>query len=175
MHPTLTFLTAAALLALAGCAANTASRVGDAATTPLSDLNIKKADIPAVLVSAQKNPYRMPAPQNCVAIALEIRDLDEALGADLDAPVTGDKPSLMHKASGVASDQAVNAVQRTAQDLIPFRGWVRKLSGAERHSSHVSACIMAGSVRRAFLKGVAASQSCAWREVPAGTDKTDKT
>lgn len=109
---------------------------------------------------------------NCVAIALEIRELDEALGADLDAPVLDTKPSLVHKASNVATDQAVNAVQRTAQDLIPFRGWVRKLSGAERHSSHVSACIMAGSVRRAFLKGVAATQSCAWREVPASVDKT---
>jgi len=172
MHPTFRLLSAAALLALAGCASNTASRVGDAATTPLSDLNIKKTDIPAVLVSARKNPYQMPAPQNCVAIALEIRELDEALGADLDAPVLDAKPSLMHKASDVATDQAVNAVQRTAQDLIPFRGWVRKLSGAERYSSHVSACIMAGSVRRAFLKGVAASQGCAWREVPASVDKT---
>jgi len=176
MHPTFKLLSAAALLALAGCAANTASRVGDAATTPLSDLNIKKADIPAVLVSAQKNPYQMPAPQNCVAIALEIRELDEALGADLDAPPASEgKPSLMNKASGIAGDQAVNAVQRTAQDLIPFRGWVRKFSGAERHSSHVSACIMAGSVRRAFLKGVAASQSCIWREVPASVAKADKT
>lgn len=172
MHPTLTLLSAAAVLALAGCASDTAARVGDAATTPLSDLNIKKADIPAVLVSAQKNPYQTPAAQNCVAIALEIRELDEALGADLDAPVSEGKPTLMHKASNLAADQAVNAVQRTAQDLIPFRGWMRKLSGAERYANHVSACIMAGSVRRAYLKGIAASQSCAWRDVPAGVDKT---
>ena len=175
MHPTCKLLSAAALLALAGCASNTVSRVGDAATAPLSDLTLKRTEIPVVLVNAQKNPYLMPAAPNCVAIALEIRELDEALGDDLDAPPLDAKPTLMHKASDVATDQALKAVQRTAQDLIPYRGWVRKLSGAERHSSQVAACIRAGSVRRAFLKGIAASQSCAWREVPASVEKTDKT
>ncbi|MGZ5182034.1 MAG: hypothetical protein ACXWC2_16235, partial [Ramlibacter sp.] len=52
------------------------------------------------------------------------------------------------------------AVQRTAEGLIPFRGWVRKLSGAERYSKKVAASITAGSVRRGFLKGFAASEHC---------------
>ena len=50
-------------------------------------------------------------------------------------PLRSSGPS---KTGGVA-DQAVGAVQRTAQDLIPFRGWVRKLSGAERYSKKVAA------------------------------------
>ena len=162
MQSTFKLIPAVLLLALAGCAADTATRMGTAATTPLSDLNIKKTDIPAVLANAHKHPYQMPPVQNCVAIALEIRELDEALGADLDAPVSGGKPSLTNRAASIANDQAVNAAQRTAEDLIPMRGWVRKLSGAERHSKHVSACIAAGSVRRAFLKGFAASENCAW-------------
>jgi hypothetical protein len=139
--------------------------MGDAATAPLSDLNINKEDIPTVLVNAQQNPYLMPATQSCVAIALEIRALDDALGADLDTPLSEAERSLMERASGAAGDHAVSAVKRTAEGLIPFRGWVRKLSGAERHSKRVTACIMAGSVRRAFLKGIAASQNCAWREL----------
>lgn len=163
-HLTFTLAAAAALIVLGGCASSTATRMGSAATTPLSDLNVAKSDIPEVLLTARKNPYLVPASQNCVAISLEIRDLDEALGADLDAPVSTGDPSLVDRASSVAQDHAVGAIQRTAEGLIPFRGWVRKLSGAERHSKHVTACIMAGSVRRAFLKGIAASQNCAWRD-----------
>lgn len=165
MHLTLTLLCAGALLALSGCASKTTARVGDAAITPLNDLNIVKADIPAVLVSAQKNPYLVPAAQNCVALALEIRALDAVLGADLDTLVSEGDPALMERAGSAVKDHAVGAVRRTAEGLVPFRGWVRKLTGAERHSKHVNACVMAGSVRRAFLKGIAAAQSCAWRDV----------
>jgi hypothetical protein len=167
MHPTTKFISVALLAALGGCASNTASRMGDAATAPLSDLNIKKTDIPAVLAKANDNPYLMPAAQSCAAIAQEIDELDEALGPDYDAPAAEGKASFVDKASGLAGDQAVGAVQRTAEGLVPFRAWVRKLSGAEKYSKHVSACIMAGSVRRAFLKGLAASQHCAPQAAPA--------
>jgi hypothetical protein len=138
--------------------------VGAAAATPLADLNVTREDVPDVLLAALKNPYQLPASQNCVALSLEIRALDEVLGADVDMAVSPTDPSLMHRASSLAQDQAVGALQRTAEGLIPFRGWVRKLSGAERHSKHVAACIAAGSVRRAFLKGVAAAQNCVWRD-----------
>jgi hypothetical protein len=153
---------AAALLALGGCASKMASRMGKAAAAPLSDLGITKADIPAVLAKAEKNPYLMPAAPGCIAIAVELQELDAALGPDYDAPVAETEATLLDKASDAAEDQAVGAVQRTAEGLIPFRSWVRKLSGAERHAKHVAACITAGSVRRAYLKGLAASQRCAF-------------
>jgi hypothetical protein len=145
---------------LGACASNTASRIGTAATTPLSDLNIARTDIPAVLSRAKQQPYLIPAQQNCVAINLEIKELDVALGPDLDTPVADKRNSLMQKASSAAQDHAVGALQRTAQDLVPFRGWVRKLSGAERHSREVTACVAAGTARRAFLKGMAVAHSC---------------
>jgi len=154
----------AALVVLTGCASTTASRIGTAATTPLTDLNVAKTDIPDVLEAARNNPYQVPGSQNCVAISLEILALDEVLGADLDALASTNNPSLTRRASSMAQDHAVGALQRTAEGLIPFRGWVRKLSGAERHSKRVAASIAAGSVRRAFLKGVAAGQNCAWRD-----------
>jgi hypothetical protein len=50
--------------------------------------------------------------------------------------------------------------------VIPFRGWVRKLDGAERHSKEVAAAIAAGSVRRAFLKGVGQTLGCAAPAAP---------
>lgn len=140
--------------------------MGNAATTPLSDLNIVRADIPEILVDAQKHPYLAPADSNCETLVVEIHKLDEVLGADLDTPASDNKPSLLDRGSEVAEDQAVGAVQRTAEGLIPFRGWVRKLSGAERYSKRVAASITAGSVRRAFLKGLAASRDCTWGAAP---------
>lgn len=150
------------LLSLGACASKTPSRVADAATTPLSDLNIVRADIPEALAEARKNPYQMPSDQSCTTVLFEIRKLDEVLGADLDTPSTAGTPSLIERGVDVAEDSAVGAVQRTAQGLVPFRSWVRKLSGAERYSKRVSAAITAGSIRRAFLKGVGASQGCSW-------------
>lgn len=164
-------LVASLLALLAGCASNTASRMGTAAATPLSDLGIKKADIPAVLVSAKEHPYLLPAAHGCAVIALEIRRLDEALGPDLDVPDPEEEASRMDKANKLANEQVVGAVQRTAEGLVPFRGWVRKLSGAERYSSQVSESVMAGSVRRAFLKGVAVAQGC---RLPAAAQETKK-
>lgn len=164
MHPATKLMLAAFLLVLGGCASKTVSRMGSAAAAPLKDLGISKEEIPAVLEKAKDNPYRMPGGPSCAAIAREIRELDEALGPDYDAPAVETKASLADKASDVAEDQAVGALQRTAEGLIPFRSWVRKLSGAERHSKHMAACLTAGSVRRAFLKGLASSQHCAWQE-----------
>jgi hypothetical protein len=53
-----------------------------------------------------------------------------------------------------------------AESVIPFRGWIRKLDGAERHSKEVAAAIAAGSVRRAFLKGVGQTLGCAAPAAP---------
>ena len=163
----------ALLLTLAGCATDTPKRLGAAAVTPLNDLNVVRTDIPGVLQAAQKAPYVKPADCSCIALVLEIRQLDAVLGADLDAPTTEKHMSLLARAPELANDQAVSALQRTAQDLIPFRGWVRKLSGAERHSQHVAASIAAGSVRRGFLKGVAAAQNCLWNTLPTEVQKPD--
>jgi len=167
MHPAIRFISLAALLALGACASKTVSRMGSAAAAPLNDLGITKQEIPAVLEKAKEDPYRPPASRSCTAIAREISELDEALGPDYDAqPAAKTEESFAGKASDVAEDQAVGAVQRTAEGLIPFRSWVRKLSGAERHAKHVAACLTAGSVRRAYLKGLAASQRCAFMRKP---------
>lgn len=148
------------LLLLTACATKTQNRVTSAATTPLSDLNLVRDEIPEVLQNALKQPYLTPTDGSCPVIVGEVRQLDAVLGADLDAPASDDSPSLLDRGEDMAENTAIGAIQRTAEGLVPFRSWVRKLSGAERHSRKFAAAITAGSIRRAFLKGVAVSHGC---------------
>lgn len=152
-------ITAAAMLglalALAGCASSDSKRVGDAVATPLSDLNLVNAPIPELLQAAQRAPYEVPADRSCPALATLVHALDEALGPDIDAP-PGAEAGLLEK----SGDLAVDALQHGAAGLVPFRGWVRKLSGAERYSRQVAAAIAAGGVRRGFLKGLQQAGGC---------------
>jgi hypothetical protein len=145
---------------LVACSTADQNRVGTAATTPLSDLNLVNAPIPEVLVAAQRGAYAMPADLDCAALANEVKALDEVLGADLDAPPSDSSRSLLERGTDATSGAAVGALQRTAEGVIPFRGWVRKLTGAERYSARVAAAITAGGIRRAFLKGIRASKGC---------------
>lgn len=168
----LKLLPLALCLALVACASKTQSQIGSAASTPLSDLNIVKADIPEILEKARKQPYLLPTDLGCDAIVLEIRKFDEVLGADLDAPASESDPSLMERGGDAAESAAMGALQSTAEGLIPFRGWVRKLSGAERYSKRVTSAITAGTMRRAFLKGLGASHGCTWTAAPKLADST---
>lgn len=164
-----TWLLLGLVCTLAACASKGAERVTDAATRPLGDLNLVRDEIPDVLRHAQVKPYQLPTEADCESLVQRVRELDSVLGADLDTPPTKDNPGLIERGTDVAGDAAIGALARTADGLIPFRGWVRKLSGAERHSRKVEAAIAAGTVRRAFLKGVATTKDCSWRVAPPPT------
>jgi len=162
-------------LALAGCAsskspaeraADTGTSLHKAATAPLADLNLVQEKIPPVLLAALKAPYAPPPQRDCVELAGSVRELDAALGADLDTPASLLNPGLLERGSGAIGDAANDALKSTAESVIPFRGWVRKLDGAERHSKEVAAAIAAGSVRRAYLKGVGQTLGCAAPAAP---------
>ncbi|HEU0233773.1 MAG TPA: hypothetical protein VFQ94_01395 [Gallionella sp.] len=148
-------------LMLSACASNDQVLVADAVTSPLSDLNLIQTKIPPVLLEAQKQPYAVPAEATCTALAAEIGKLDTVLGADIDAPAPNSDPSLVEQGANEAKNAAVGALQGTAGNILPFRGWLRRLSGAERHSRSVASAIVAGTVRRAFLKGIKISKQCA--------------
>ncbi len=162
-------LLCAALLSMAGCAspsggAKAGDAVGQAAATPLQDLNVVRAEIPPVLRAAQKAPYAAPADRSCAALADEVRALDAVLGADLDTPPGSANPSLIERGAG-------DALRNAAEGVIPFRGWVRRLSGAERYSRDVAAAIAAGTVRRAYLKGLGTAGACAAPAAPAADSR----
>ncbi len=148
------------LLLLAACSSNSPDKAAHAAATPFNDLNLLNAPIPAALVAAQKGPYALAPAADCAALAAEITALDEVLGPDLDAPPSQGQRGLLERGVDAGSDAATGALQRTAEGVIPFRGWIRKLSGAERYSRQVAAAITAGGVRRAFLKGVRTARAC---------------
>jgi hypothetical protein len=152
--------TAFVLAGITACATNGSEKVAGAAATPLSDLNLVNAPIPEILMAAQRSPYGLPSPDECKTIADEIQKLDEVLGPDLDTPVTEANRGLIERGGDAAGDAAVSAIQRSAEGVIPLRGWIRKISGAERYSKRVAAAIAAGTVRRAFLKGLRVARSC---------------
>ena len=147
-------------VALVACSTPEKSRISDAGSAPLADLNIVRANIPVVLLEAKKQPHAIPSDQTCSALTGQIQALDEALGPDLDAPASESNPSLIERGVTTAGDAAVDAIKGAAEGILPFRGWLRKLTGAERHSKEVSAAIAAGSVRRSFLKGFRAARNC---------------
>jgi hypothetical protein len=142
------------------------SQVAQAVTAPLADLNIVRAEIPSVLASALKAPYALPEDGGCASLAAQVRALDAALGADLDTPPTTGDPGLVERGTGAVGDAAVGAIRGAAEGVVPFRGWVRRLTGAERYAKEVAAAIAAGTIRRAFLKGLGHAAGCAAPAAP---------
>ena len=129
--------------------------VKGAATTPLRDIGVEKTDIPELLLQALTDPYARP-PKNygCAYLTALIRPLDDVLGPDIDLNPPGDENLVDRgKALGVAADVATSA-------LIPFRGVVRQISGAASHDRLIQSAYVAGSVRRAYLKGLGESRGC---------------
>lgn len=142
------------------------TQFADAATTPLSDLNLVRAEIPPVLAAAQKGAYLVPLKASCEVFAANVQALDEALGPDLDAPVVASDAGMLERGADVLGNAAVGAFRSAAEGVIPFRGWIRKLTGAERYAREVAAAIAAGTVRRAFLKGLGQAQGCSAPAAP---------
>ena len=141
------------------------SAIESAVKAPLVDLNVVRKKIPKVLETARKAPYAMPEDRRCSELATEIAELNRALGTDLDAPKTS-RRSLAKQGSDEASKAAAGAMEDLATGWIPYRSWVRRLTGAERHSKVVAKAIQAGLVRRAFLKGIGEQAHCAFPASP---------
>lgn len=182
--PLLTVLVLAALL-LAGCATDgvpagpaTAApdealpygapvapaepaRFGEGLVTPLHDLNLVRAEIPPLLLAARRAPYARPADLSCAALAAEVVALDALLGVDLDTPAATPDDALVDRGADLVVDTVEGTLQGALAGLVPFRRWVRQLSGAERYAREVAAAITAGSLRRAYLKGLGDAGGCA--------------
>ncbi|MDD3837474.1 MAG: hypothetical protein WCY15_03160 [Phenylobacterium sp.] len=131
------------------------SSLTHAITSPLRDVNLMRSKIPVVLQDSLDDPYRRPTPASCSGIIDEVTRLNEALGDDLDAD-EGKQIGMR----GRAKEEALNAIAGLASDVIPFRGWVRKITGAERHDKTIQQSIAAGAVRRAYLKGLGEARGC---------------
>ncbi|PRC92603.1 hypothetical protein [Solimicrobium silvestre] len=147
--------------AVAGPTTTTAqARIGKAVVSPLTDLNLMPTNIPAVITQALNNPYQLPVNINCEALSEQVQALNAALGPDLDTFSREDKRTNIEKGSAMASDSAVGAIESTISGAVPFRSWLRKLSGAEKKSKELNEAIAAGIVRRSYLKGMGEALKC---------------
>lgn len=138
---------AAIAVGMAGCAttahpAPPVDPVGAALAQPFRDLSLIRGAAPPALVRAAAEPYR--ATKDCVAIAAE-RDVLAGLGA---AQAKDDGAGL---AGAVVSGAAG----------LPFRGVVRRLTGAHRRDEANAAAVLGSMVLRGFLKGEGAALGCA--------------
>ncbi|HZZ68320.1 MAG TPA: hypothetical protein VFE18_09115 [Phenylobacterium sp.] len=151
------------------------SGVKGVAESPLRDLNVLRTKIPEVLLHAMADPYERPGLGRCADLVERLKPLNEALGEDLDVTSKEGEQGMMAKGKTTALTVASGA----ASDVIPFRGWIRKLSGAEQHDRYVQAAITAGAVRRAYLKGLGEAKGCDPPATPshelAGTPIIDQT
>jgi hypothetical protein len=121
----------------------------DVALTPLSDLGLRKGEIPQLLIDAQVDPYTLAGVRTCPQIAAAVGELDAILGDDIDV--------------AIAKGQAIQpgrVAQSVVGSFIPFRGVIRELSGASAQERKVQAAIYAGTARRSFLKGVGQQRGC---------------
>lgn len=142
---------------LAGCATTTqtssergADAVSGAVSQPFRDLSLIRKAVPEVLARAAADPYATTTPLDCDAVAREIGELDAILGPDLKAggkDKGGDAFDIVSGALGSAFD-------------LPFRGVVRKVSGAEKRDRDAARAVLSGMVRRGFLKGQALTAGC---------------
>ncbi len=141
---------------------------GDAVMAPLEDLNLRRKDIPEILTQAVTKPYDLTGLDNCEAIASEVTKLDSLLGADFDEPPPPqDTKTLRERGGEAAGDVARGSVRNATRSIIPFRGLVRQMTGAQRHQKEMDTAIQAGKVRRAYLKGVGMNKNCAPPAAPS--------
>ncbi|OYW81796.1 MAG: hypothetical protein B7Z26_04500, partial [Asticcacaulis sp. 32-58-5] len=126
---------------------------GDAVTAPLTDLNLKREAIPDILIKAAANAYDMTGMAHCESIGQEIALLDTAIGLDFDQASEARRRDIAERGGEFASQTALSTVKGAAESIIPVRGLVREVTGAEKHQKAIDHAITAGRVRRGFLKG----------------------
>lgn len=136
----------AALIGLGACAATvrgpSPEPVGSAFQQPFRDLSLIRDLIPESLQRAAEAPYALQEKETCKSLSEEVAALDVALGPDLDGS----------KAQGDTAGGLAGALIGGAVGL-PFRGIVRRVTGAEQRDRALKAAVLAGMVRRGFLKG----------------------
>jgi hypothetical protein len=148
----------------------------EAATGPLQDLNLRRQEIPPLLVKAAMNPYAPSPKARCSEIAEEVSQLDALLGADVQPKTitlaasdggmvdymsnldnnlkVPETMALVNGAGKLAKDTVIGTI-RSKTNILPFRNIIRSVTGANSHQKKLAAAYEAGKLRRAYLKGLA--------------------
>lgn len=163
MQQSLTRILTGALLAVAvascstGRTSDTRRGVSDAAYIPFRDVGLIRPEIPLLLRNLQY-PYATATLTDCAAVSREIAQLDGVLGPESYQP--GPNRNIWDRSGDFVEEQAIQAAEDTAADLIPFRSWVRRISGANRAERDALRAVANGQQRRTFLRGYGASLGC---------------
>ena len=142
----------------------TQSGIGDALMTPISDLNLKRKEIPQVLLSLESAYDALPD-TTCETLAAEVMELDSVLGPDVNdsEPVIR---STGEKIGSGTSKATLDTISATTGAIIPLRGVVRTVSGAAKRERQLIAALRKGFERRAFIKGMGTQLGCEWPASP---------
>lgn len=128
---------------------------GDIVEQPFKDINVVKDKIPQKLLDILDAPYDMDGMRTCAALKGEVKSLTEVLGPDVDSDEVRRK-----KGKTSASEFVFDGARSLGGGILPFSGIIRKISGAEAEQKRAQAAVLAGHVRRAYIKGLMRGRGC---------------
>lgn len=127
------------------------STIKDTANSVTEPFDGKEA--PEKLLAIQDNPYSLAGLGKCAAIIREVTELNEVLGPDVNEVADKDRAKKREETAG-------RVAGNVAGSIIPFRGLIGEVTGANAERRRYAAAVYAGTVRRGFLKGVGLQRGC---------------
>jgi hypothetical protein len=127
------------------------STIKDTANQVTEPFDGKEA--PPKLLAIQDDPYSLAGLGKCSAIIREVTELNEVLGPDVNEMVDKDRAKKREETAGRVAGSLAGSV-------IPFRGLIGEVTGANAERRRYAAAVYAGTVRRGFLKGVGLQRGC---------------
>jgi hypothetical protein len=138
----------------------------EAVKSPFIDLNFTRDEIPPKLQTISGSPYELPSPLQCKVVKAELAELDMLLGSDMQIASKEEEIDYMHEGADALQSGAIGFVTGKVS-IIPFRGVVRRITGAAQHAKEYSRAYESGKLRRAYLKGWNSALKCDKVKKPA--------
>lgn len=154
----ITLLTSLAVVALAGPAPSYAQQGAPEDSTIKDTVNsvtepFDGKEVPPKLLAIQENPYSLAGLGKCAAIIGEVNELNAVLGPDVNEQVDKDRAKKREETAG-------RVAGTVAGSIIPFRGLIGEVTGANAERKRYALAVYAGTVRRGFLKGIGLERGC---------------
>lgn len=108
---------------------------------------------PQKLLEVQDDPYSLAGLGQCAAIIREVEELNAVLGPDVNESVDKSRAKKREETAG-------RVAGTVAGGIIPFRGLIGEVTGANAERRRYELAVYAGTVRRGFLKGVGLERGC---------------
>jgi hypothetical protein len=143
-----------------GCGAMTSrfsDAARDAAMQPFRDMGFVKPIVPPTLERII-DPTAPPIGPGCAWLAYEVASLDAVLGPEESVRDDSQQPLVSMEAVTAAAESAVRGA---GAGVMPGRGLVRRVSGAEAAEDRRNQATERGRLRRAYLLGIQRSRNCA--------------